>query len=238
MKKKSTEISKRMLASNYYSNALYKWNFNALETAEKDGVFITQGDNDSMPRWILQYGRGVRKDVSVVNVWMLNMDKGYRERIFTQLELPPMENRRSDFNGDVDYVDAIMIHILKNSKKPAYVNCGIDVNIFKEAGISDRMYLVGTAFRYSETKIDNLALLKKNFEHNYDLEYLYNEFQVHSEDEHVRQQINLTYIPGIMKLGNHYSLAGDKQKSDYYYGLFDHLAEMSGRQEQINSWYK
>lgn len=236
--KKAVEISKRMLASNYYSNALYMWNYNALQTAEKDGVFITQGDNDSMPKWILQYGRGIRNDVTVVNVWMLNMNEEYRERTFAKFGLTAMEKKRSDFESDVEYVDAIMIHILKASKQPAYVGCGLDVSIFKEAKISDRMFLVGTAFRYSDTKIDNLALLKKNFEHNYELEYLYNEFQVHSEDEHVKQQINLTYIPGIMKLGNHYSLAGDKQKSDYYYGLFDHLAEMSGREEQIKSWYK
>lgn len=234
---KTAEISERMLASNYYSNALYKWNFNALKTVEKDGVFITQGDNDSMPRWILQYGKGIRKDVTVVNVWMLDRVKGYRERIFTRLELPPMQKEKSDFDRDVDYVNAIMVHILKHSKRPTYVGCGMDVKIFKEAGISDRMFLVGTAFRYSDKKIDNLALLKKNFEHNYQLDYLINTFQMHSEDEHVRQQINLTYIPGIMKLGNHYSLAGDKEKSDYYYGLFDTIAKWSGREEQIKAWY-
>ena len=235
---KAVEISKRMLASNYYSNALYMWNYNALQTAEENSVFVTLGDNDSMPRWILQYGKGIRNDVTVVNVWLLHMYKDYREHMFAKLGLSEMAKKRSDFSNDVDYVYALMNHILKTSKKPAYVGCGIDVNIFKEAGISDNMYLVGTAFRYSETKIDNLALIKRNFELNYKLDYLFNEFQVHKEDEHVKQQINLTYIPGIMKLGNHYSLAGDEQKSDYFFGLFDRIAEMSEREEQIRSWYK
>ena len=157
---------------------------------------------------------------------------------YAKLGISEMSKKRSDYSNDVEYVYALMNHVLKTSKRPAYVGCGIDVNIFKAAGISDNMYLVGTAFRYSETKIDNLALIKRNFEQNYNLDYLFNEFQVHKEDEHVKQQINLTYIPGIMKLGNHYSLAGDEKKSDYFFGLFDHIAEMSEREEQIKSWYK
>lgn len=235
---KATEISKRMLACNYYSNALYKWNYNALQTVEKDGVFITQGDNDSMPRWILQYGKGIRKDVTVVNMWILNRSKEYRERIFAKLGVPTLVKKKSDAIPEVDFVNSIMIHVLKTSKKPAYVGCGLDVKIFKEAGISDKMFLVGTAFTYSDSKIDNLAMLKKNFEYNYELEYLMNEFQVHSEDEHVKKQVNLTYIPGIMKLKQHYSLAGDEQKCAYYSGLFERIAQESGREEQINAWYK
>lgn len=235
---KAEEISKLMLASNYYSNANYKWNYNALQTIEKNGVFITQGDNDSMPRWILQYGLGIRKDVEVVNVWMLKTYEEYRKRIFSKLDITPMKKQRSDFGSGREYVDALLIHVLKTSRNTSYIGCGVDMSRLKRNNVADNLYLVGTAFRYSTKKLDNLALLKKNFEQNYDLEYLFNEFQIHAEDAMVKQRMNLTYIPGIMKLKEHYSLAGDVQKCNYYTELFDLIAKKSGREGEVRSWYK
>lgn len=235
---KAEEISKLMLASNYYSNANYKWNYNALQTVEKNGVFITQGDNDSMPRWILQYGLGIRKDVEVVNIWMLKTYEEYRKRIFSKLDITPMEKQISDFSSNRAYIDALLIHILKTSKNASYIGCGGDMSRFKKDDVADDLYLVGTAFRYSTKKLDNLALLKRNFEQNYDLEYLFNEFQIHAEDAMVKQRMNLTYTPGIMKLKEHYALAGDVQKCNYYTKLFDLIAKNSGREAEIRSWYR
>lgn len=57
-----------------------------LENCNTDGILFTNGDNDTFPLWYMQWIKGVRKDVAVMNLSLMNIDH-YLERY------------RSDFKG-------------------------------------------------------------------------------------------------------------------------------------------
>jgi len=234
----AAEMAKKMLAANYYSNANLMWNYNTLQTVAPNGIYIANGDMDNMPKWVLQQGQDIRKDVLVVSKTLLAADADYRKNVGEKVGISFAGISEGDYANFSDYADALSVYVLKNSPRPAYMGCGTNVKLFKKHDIEGYIFLVGLAFRYSERNFNNMAAIKDHFENKYRTGYLLTNFQVHTDDEMVNRYMNVTYLPGLMELKEHYQKNGQKDRLAYCRQLIDHIIKKSGRKDEIQSWFE
>lgn len=238
-KEAMTQIAGKWFNQNEIPQELLITSYNMLMSLDTNAILMTTGDNDSYPTWVLQYARKIRPDVLVLNLWMAASTDGYREKIFAEMGVKPI-NFASDSNltsnSDLKKSRGIFQHLIKNvTGRPVYLSLFAPEEVYKE--YSKSMYMVGFALKYSPKPFDNLSVLRNNVENKYLMDFLKQSF-FNNPSESVAKMIRSSYISIFKMLYDSYIKNGEKTKAKKIKDLAFKIAQESGIMEVMQYVWK
>lgn len=229
---KYSEFCKKFFTANELSAPTLNWAYNVLSEVDKNAIVLSAGDNDTYPIWTIQESKNYRKDVKNINTSLILLDD-YRNGLFEQLGIPALDIDLTKVESEKDYkekVSKIYEHIINNyTKGPVHVCVNA---IFQFEDWSDNFHLVGLTYVYSEDDIDNISIIKRNYENRYLLDHLQEVFS-HNISNGVADYMNGLYLPSMVKLYQHYSKSEEKDKQTKLLQLIISISEKSGQQTEI-----
>lgn len=226
---KLKELAEKWMKSNDISAGIYAWNYNMLMSCEPNAILITHGDNDTYPALILQLAKNIRPDIVVMNNSLMLVD-GYRNAHFAKAGIAPLELDFSTFKSYEELDSTLYGHIIKNrGERPLYF--GLGFNPEKLPLLNDKVYNVGMAHKYCEVKFDNIAVIKKNFEKYFLLDYLKHSF-TNDISHGVVTYMSANYLAAMLTLYNHY-IESEDPKAEELKGLINKIAEANNVQDQV-----
>jgi hypothetical protein len=228
---KKEYYAKKMFDINYMSAYQLNWGYNILSELDENAILFTMGDNDTYATWIIQAQKQFRKDVTVINLYLIQLDE-YRDRILKSLGYPPLKidrSKSSTYEESEKINKKIYDHILKGTRPVYFVNSKSDFT----KSYDDKLYLTGLATKHCETEIDNMAIIKRNFEKRYLLDYLTEVFSTNITDN-TGKWFNAMYLPAMIKLYQHYKDSEDIANKNELEILMLKIARQSGQLEEVN----
>ena len=226
---KVEEQGKKLYEANSFPPGLLYWAYNVLAGLDKNAIIFSDGDNNTFPLWIVQYGLNFRKDVTVLNTYLLKQP-GYCERKCAELGLASFKYDETNDNSKEMY-----FHFLNNDKGiPVY-----STNALSEWSAIDtiitNLYDIGLAFKYSKENFDNLSVIRRNYEKIFVLDYLKVKVSTHISDERAAN-FDSFYLGSMIKLYNHYKLTEETDKMNEIHSLLLLIAERNGRLDEIKNY--
>ena len=220
------DILTRWYNSGTYSPALLNYAYNELVGLAPDAIVFAHGDTQTFAKLILQYGKGIRPDVTVVNTTFWCFVPGYREHMEKVLGLPSfaelVTNGTYVLNGvPGDVVNVVYHHLINNTDRPVYFTPMADMEMPQ---FTDKLYSEGLVMRYSEKPYDNLTIKRKNYEELYLTDYLRESFLPENYPASTAP-FNFNYIPCFKSLLDHYKHCGNIARYKELRGLMMRIVE-------------
>ena len=233
--KKKKLYNQKLYDSGDFSPGMLRWNYNMLMSVQQNGILITHGDGDTYPSWMLQDALDIRKDVLVVNLFMMR-DVDYRNSILSELGIPSLPKDTDLMKLSVEESYRLLAqHFNKHSQRPVYLGVAMGKTVSNL--LTDSLYMEGLAFRYSDQPYDNILVLAANFENR----LLSEHFKVNFEkdvSETLINTINLNYLPALALLYKHYTKTNDLPMAKQVKEIGLTIAKKKNRLEKVKKYFK
>lgn len=218
--------AERLFSSDVISSSLLSYSYNVLMSIEEGGLLVCDGDNTTIPLFILQDVFGVRADVSVLNLDLL-LDATYRTK---KLAVTGIDASGSEFSSK----ESICEWLTRNnaSKKIYYALTLPQQHI---TGIKDQLYVVGLASQATKTRIDNIASIRENLENKFLLDNLTVDFS--GENQFASGKVLSTnYLVPMLLLFEHYKSVGNNEKLNEWKVVIDRIARETGKDVLVQNF--
>lgn len=214
---KKSEFAKKLMKSNTIESGVYKYNENVLRSIDKNGILITNGYDDTYPIWVLQTQKGMRKDVRVLSLDLLQ-NKDYRKNILKKYGLkdPGVGPENKEFIYKLCQL---------NPSKNLFLGYTVPKFVLKSLAIN--LKNTGLALKYSPNKL-NEDKLKINYENELQLDYL-----MENQSSNKVKKLNANYLISLVQL--HAKYKHDLRKQDYIKKIALKVAKDIGQEKMIKN---
>ncbi|MCH8330790.1 MAG: SUMF1/EgtB/PvdO family nonheme iron enzyme [Bacteroidetes bacterium] len=227
------DMCRQWYNTNMVSPGLLAYNFNVLMSVPGNAILITNGDNDTYPLWILQHVQGVKKDVVVVNRTMIR-DKAYRDALFQKENIKVDEDKLAKAVDKGDFEPKLNQMLFKGSRPVCFA---LTVGKQPLEPYKDEVYLTGLAYQYSKESIDNLAILKGNYEQKFIMDYLKVSIQ-NDRSQGIMDHVNTNYINPLLLLHDHYKLSEELAKAEKAKSIIMKIAIRAGIEDKLQEHFE
>jgi formylglycine-generating enzyme required for sulfatase activity len=206
------------------SVSLLNYSYNVLMSVEPDAVLFTEGENTTLPIFLLQDIFNVRKDVQVLNLELL-LEPSYRKR---KLEQSGLKLERYSTNTTEIENKRTLCELLPGSNPSSKFYYSLTLGQQNISSIKDQLYVVGLASQISSERIDNISLLRGNLENRFLLDNLAVDFNGESEFASGKV-LSSNYLVPMLLLSEHYMHTGETEKLKRWESLINKIATEKGK---------
>ncbi len=202
---------------NYLPVSLIDYGQDLLASVPQNGILITHGVEDTYAVLFLQYNMGVRNDVEVISLDLLQSET-YRDKLKVKSFKLPTFN----FIDVKYYAEFCQL----NSGK----NIVTSLTVPKEYLISlaKNQYISGLVMLYSVTPLNNIP---KN-----ELLWLNGlSFRLLQNDDDKSKELAMNYLPMLFQLRRFYYSNGEDNQGKKIDELIDRIAVFSGKKQKVQS---
>lgn len=215
---------------------IMEFNYNMLMSVDKNAILFTNGDNDTYPARILQEVKGIRPDITIINISLGTYFPLFAKRLLKQKNIEisdeflsrPSKGERITFR---QYIKELTLEI---SKKYPTVPLFFAITSDTQNLFEDSLYCTGLAYKYSPVRIDNISRLKNNIENRFHLDYLKN--GMHENNglaKEIVDNCNMNYVSPFAMLYKHYRDMGENNERTLFYReyILDYARKMGNENE-------
>lgn len=251
----------KKLCQHWYRSGQYpperlNYAYNLLASTEENAL-VFAGPLDYEPMLVLQLGKGLFQDRTILMATFALSDMNrpfFGDELTKKLGIPPYKEKEDETEPSspaqfaemyVKQIKQRANYIIRHVNRPVYFSAS-GGNMFEQIALKDSLYSEGLLFKYSAKPYDNLAVIRRNFEHTYLLDYLKESFhpETLSSSYGGPKRINwdnLYYIPAFRSLLKFYKESGDRAHYEELDSLLRSIIDRADyatpevREEYLNS---